>query len=101
VKGDVMTNFASTTALLGQDRAAPTMLAEVVLLDGVQAAVNYGLNKVRFPAAVRVESRLRGHVTLVSAAPRGEAIEVVFGLSVEIDSGSRPACVAEVVVLYS
>jgi acyl dehydratase len=80
---------------------APVMLAQVVVIDGVRAAVNYGLNKVRFPAPVRVDSRLRGHVTLVSASPRGEAIEVVFGLSVEIDGESRPACIAEVVVLYS
>jgi len=55
---------------------------------------------VRFPAAVPVDSRVRGHVTLVSATRRGDAIKVVFGVTVEIDGGSRPACVAEMVVLY-
>jgi acyl dehydratase len=80
---------------------APVILAQVVRIDNVTAGVNYGLNKVRFPAPVPVGSRVRGQVSLVSAKPRGEAIETVFGLSIEIEGGERPACVAEAVVLYS
>jgi acyl dehydratase len=80
---------------------APLFLQQVVEIENVQAAVNYGLNKVRFPAAVPVDSRIRGHVSLISAAPRGETVEAVFGLTVEIDGSTRPACVAELVVLYS
>ena len=80
---------------------APVLLQQVVTVDGVNAVVNYGLNRVRFPAPVPVDSRVRGHVTLVSASRRGDAIEAVFGLTVEIDGASRPACVAELVVLYS
>jgi acyl dehydratase len=79
----------------------PVFLAQVVDVRNVTAAVNYGLNKVRFPAPVPVDSRVRGSVALVSASQRGEAVETVFGLTVEIDGGSRPACVAEWVVLYS
>jgi hypothetical protein len=48
-----------------------------------------------------VGARLRGHVTLAAAVQRGPAIEAAFGLTVEIDGTSRPACVAELVVLYS
>jgi len=44
---------------------------------------------------------LRGQVTLTAAARRGPAIEAAFGLTVEIDGNPRPACVAELVVLYS
>jgi acyl dehydratase len=80
---------------------APVILAQVVRVDNVTAAVNYGLNKVRFPSPVPVGSRVRGHVSLVSASPRREAIEAVFGLTVEIEGSQRPACVAEAVVLYS
>jgi acyl dehydratase len=80
---------------------APVILGQVVVIDNVSAGVNYGLNKVRFPAPVPVGSRVRGHVSLVSAKPRGEAIEAVFGLIIEIDGTERPACVAEAVVLYS
>jgi acyl dehydratase len=80
---------------------APVILGQVVKIDKVTAGVNYGLNKVRFPAPVPVGSRVRGHVSLVSAKPRGESIEAAFGLTVEIEGAERPACVAEAVVLYS
>jgi acyl dehydratase len=80
---------------------APAMLQQVIVVDDVQAAVNYGLNKVRFPAPVPVDSRVRGSVTLNSGTQRGDAIEAVFGLTVEIEGGTRPACVAELVVLYT
>ncbi len=80
---------------------APVLLQQVVVVDGVDAVVNYGLNRVRFPAPVPVGARLRGHVTLAGAAGRGDAIEATFGLTVEIDGNPRPACVAELVVLYS
>jgi acyl dehydratase len=80
---------------------APWMLQQVVVVDNVHAAVTYGMNKVRFPAPVPVDSRIRGVVDLRSAMARGDSIEAVFGLIVEIDGGSRPACVAELVVLYT
>ncbi|HZC54305.1 MAG TPA: MaoC family dehydratase [Mycobacterium sp.] len=80
---------------------APVLLQQVVTVEGARAVVNYGLNKVRFPAPVIVDSRVRGSATLVSAATRGDAIEAVYGLSVEIEGGTRPACIAELVVLYS
>ncbi len=80
---------------------APVLLQQVVVVEGVNAVVNYGLNRVRFPAPVPVGARLRGRVTLASAAPRGPAIEAAFALTVEIESNPRPACVAELVVLYS
>lgn len=80
---------------------APVFLQEVVSVSNVGAAVNYGLNKVRFPAPVVVGSRLRGHVSLLSAARKATGVEAVFGLTVEIDNHTRPALVAEPVVLYS
>jgi acyl dehydratase len=80
---------------------APVFLAQTVEVANVTAAVNYGLNRVRFPAPVPVDSRVRGTLTLVAATERGSSIEVVFGLVVELEGGDRPACVAELVVLYS
>ena len=47
----------------------PVFLDDVLKIDAVTAAVNYGVNKVRFPAPVPVGSRIRGHVRLVSAQP--------------------------------
>jgi acyl dehydratase len=80
---------------------APVVLGQVVEVGEVQAAVNYGLNKVRFPSPVPVGSRVRGHVSLVSATPRGESVEAVFSMTLEVEGSSRPGCVAEMVVLYT
>ncbi|UQE73683.1 MaoC family dehydratase [Gordonia sp. PP30] len=79
---------------------APRFLAETVEIGGVTAALNYGLNKVRFPAPVPVGSRIRGHVALTAAQSKPAGIEVVYTLTAELEGGQRPACVAECVVLY-
>ncbi len=79
---------------------APVILAEVVEVDHVLAALNYGVNKVRFPAAVPVGGRVRGVVRLVRAEQRPAGIEAVFTVVFELDGSDRPACVAEVVVIY-
>jgi len=79
---------------------APQILEEVLTVDNVTAALNYGLNKVRFPAPVPVGSKLRATVTVTSALQKPAGIEVVFGMTYEVDGGSRPACIADVVVLY-
>jgi acyl dehydratase len=65
---------------------------------GMQLRVNYGLNRVRFPSPVVVGSRLRAHTTPLSAERVGEAVEIVYRLTVEIDGKEKPACVAESVV---
>lgn len=80
---------------------AATMLTEVVHVGGITAAVNYGANKVRFPTPVRVGSRVRGHVRLSAASRRGEMIEATYALTVELEGATKPACVAELVVLYT
>ncbi|MCZ4588924.1 MaoC family dehydratase [Rhodococcus opacus] len=80
---------------------APSILAEVLTVDGVHAALNYGLNKVRFPAPVPVGSALRVTVSVIAAQRKPAGIEAVFGLNYEIDGGTRPVCIADVVVLYT
>jgi acyl dehydratase len=79
---------------------ASAVLAEVVEVDNVLAALNYGLNKVRFPAPVPVGGRVRGIVTLVRAQRRPAGVEAVFTVVFELDGADRPVCVAEVVVIY-
>ena len=68
-------------------------------LPGVTRTINYGVNRVRFPSPVRAGSRLRGRFDLVGAAGRGDALQVVERFTVEIESGEKPACVAEIVRL--
>ena len=72
------------------------MAGESVLLQlGQSASINYGLNKVRFPAAVPVGSRVRGHFAVAGCGPRPGGIEVVWQVTVEAEGVAKPVCVAE------
>lgn len=79
----------------------PALLDEVLTVTGSSLIVNYGLNKVRFPAPVPVGSRVRMHVTLADASERPDgSVEAVFGLEFEVEGGTKPCCVAESVFRY-
>lgn len=79
---------------------APAVIAEVLQIQEVTAALNYGLNKVRFPAPVPVGAQLRAAVTVASAEQKTSGVESIFTLRYEIEGQDRPACVADVIVLY-
>jgi acyl dehydratase len=79
---------------------APVVISEVLQIGEVTSALNYGLNKVRFPAPVRVGSQVRATVSVMSAQQKTSGVESVFELTYEIDGEKRPACVADVIVLY-
>jgi acyl dehydratase len=67
---------------------------------GFRMAINYGLNRVRFPAPVRADSNIRVHFTLQSLKDVPDAIEAVFDARVEVHGIDKPCCVAEWVVRY-
>ncbi len=67
---------------------------------GVRMTVNYGLNKVRFPSAVRAGSRVRARVSLLSAKESPEFVDAVYLIHVEGESAAKPCCVAEWLVRY-
>jgi acyl dehydratase len=67
---------------------------------GVRLAVNYGLNRVRFPAPVRTDTRVRARVTLLALKELADAAEAIFAVTVEIDKSNKPGCVAEWIVRY-
>ena len=72
---------------------------------GVKMSINYGLNKVRFPAAVRADSRVRARVTLLSAKESTGFVDAAFLVRVESQGiagrpSSKPCCVAEWLVRY-
>ncbi len=65
-------------------------------LPGAKNVVNYGLNKLRFPNAVRVGSRIRGRFTLLAAeAVAPNVLQITESYTVEIEGQAKPACVAE------
>lgn len=61
-------------------------------------SVNYGLNRVRFPAPVRVGRRIRLRTSLLAVEEIGDqAVQTTYGHTIEIEGDARPACVAETV----
>jgi len=69
---------------------------------GVRMTVNYGLNKVRFPAPVPVGSRIRVRVRNLSVEKvADDAVHVVNQFTVEVEGGAKPACVAEVIARHT
>jgi acyl dehydratase len=79
----------------------PRLWSEMYKVNGVKMGVNYGLNKVRFPAPVPVGSRVRARSEVVNVEELGAGTyQVTLSTVVEIDGGPKPACVAESIVRY-
>ena len=76
------------------------MSQAIQIRSGVRMTVNYGLNRVRFPAPVRVDSKLRVHFTLRAAKDLPDALEAIFDARVEAQGSDKPCCVAEWVIRY-
>jgi acyl dehydratase len=72
----------------------------IEIRSGVRMGINYGLNRVRFPAAVRAGSRVRAHVSLQSLKEVSDCMEALFSISVECEGAEKPCCVAEWIVRY-
>ncbi len=77
------------------------LLWSVCVVEGFGMILNYGLNKVRFPAPLVVGSRIRAHVELAEAKQLGESgVEVVWRLTYEVEGKPKPCCVADLVFRY-
>jgi len=76
------------------------MMEQAVRVQGVRLAVNYGLNRVRFPAPVRAGSKIRARFHLHSLKDVGGGVEAVYGVTVEVEGEQKPCCVAEWMVRY-
>jgi acyl dehydratase len=73
----------------------PRMLAEVFEFKGFAYGVNYGLNRVRFPAPFPVGARVRVRVTLSAVEPVPGGLQATTTCTVEREGGSKPVCVAD------
>jgi acyl dehydratase len=73
-------------------------LPEILEVRGISMGVNYGCDKVRFPAPVPVGSRIRGVGQLVAAEEvKGGAVQATVRVTVEVEGSERPACVADTI----
>jgi acyl dehydratase len=77
----------------------PVLVAEVVDYAGWPAKLNYGSDRVRFPAPVPVDSRVRAGVELLAVRDVSSGLQVTSRVTVEIDGSERPALVAETITL--
>jgi acyl dehydratase len=74
---------------------APMLTAQVMALDGFAFAINYGLNRVRFPAPVPVGSRVRATVKLAELDDIPGGAQMTLELTFEVEGGEKPVCVAQ------
>jgi acyl dehydratase len=77
---------------------------DVLQVEGVRLRVNYGLNRVRFPAAVRAGSRIRARFRLVEAkefsSETENGVDLRLAATMELEGSAKPCCVAEWIVRY-
>ena len=78
----------------------PRFLMDAVPIAGVRMAINYGLNRVRFPSAVRAGSRIRARIVLQSIRDVADAAEATYSITVECQDAEKPCCVAELLARY-
>jgi acyl dehydratase len=79
---------------------APVLLFEVLAVDGVGLVINYGANRIRFPAPVLVGSRLRATVDLLEVSAIDAGVQATFRMTFEAEGVAKPVCVAELVYRY-
>jgi acyl dehydratase len=78
----------------------PPLLNQLYRVDNVTMAVNYGLEKVRFVAPVRVGSKIRANAKVLAVTPLEGAVQAVFETTFEIEGSERPAAVVQSIVRY-
>ena len=75
----------------------PAFFDTAFRIDGLRMSINYGLNRVRFPAPVPVGSRLRARFRLLAYEPLDGGAQLVVEATIEREGSDRPVCVAETV----
>jgi acyl dehydratase len=78
----------------------PALIPQLMRVDGVTMGVNYGVNKVRFPAPVPVGARLRASAVLAEVTDVAQGAQFVTRVTIEREGGDKPVCVAETVTRY-
>ncbi|MFJ8213527.1 MaoC family dehydratase [Streptomyces sp. NPDC096033] len=78
----------------------PSLVPQVMRVEGMRMGINYGLGKVRFPATVPVGSRLRATAVITEVTEAGGGVQVAATVTVEREGGEKPVCVAESLSRY-
>ena len=78
----------------------PVLLRDVMSVEGMRMGINYGLNKLRFPAPVPIGSKIRANVKCASVEEVSGGVQGTFDVTVEVDGQDKPGCVAQVIYRY-
>jgi acyl dehydratase len=79
---------------------APMLVAEVLEVTDASVTINYGLNKVRFPAPMPVGDRVRADVRCVAVEEVPGGLQATLAVTFEREGGAKPVCVAEMLLRY-
>ena len=79
----------------------PEFVRSVMGLEGIKNTLNYGANRIRYLAPVPAGSRLRGRISIKAADDAlANGLRVTYGVTIEIEGGERPACIAEMIAVH-
>jgi acyl dehydratase len=76
----------------------PLLLPQLMKVTGFAVGINYGTEKVRFPAPVPVGSRLRARTVVEEVSDIAGGLQIVQTVTFEVEGSAKPACVATIVV---
>jgi acyl dehydratase len=76
-------------------------LPQIVVVKGISMGINYGADRLRFPAPVPVGSRVRGSAELIEAEEQKDgSVQAKIRVTVEIEGSERPGCVIDTISRY-
>jgi len=78
----------------------PVLLRELLVVEALGPSINYGLNKVRFPAPVRVGARVEATVRIADVERQETTVRIVHDALLRVEGSERPVCAAQYVTAY-
>ncbi|MGV0605828.1 MaoC family dehydratase [Mycolicibacterium sp. XJ1904] len=75
----------------------PVLVQQIYKVTGLSMQVNYGVDKLRFPAPVPVDSRIRGGAELIKVDRTNNGARATVRVTVEVEGSERPACVVDTI----
>jgi acyl dehydratase len=78
----------------------PALIEDIVIVEGVERIINFGINKARFRSMVPSGSQVRMRTSMKSAKKRAGALQAIMECAIEMEGQMRPVASAEVIVMY-
>ncbi len=79
---------------------ANLFLPQLVEIKNMKMGVNYGCEKIRFPAPVKAGKRIRGKGEVIAAEKAGEGVQATIRITIEIEGEAKPGCVVDTISRY-